>query len=156
MEVTGQLHAPAALLPGKSPRYPLDRRLGGHHSRSGPGGEEKKSYHCPRRELNPGRPAHLYNANTRKAPTVTHAQEDTDELFPCCITPRCKVKAATEVSQAASSSFQEQLDSFASTQQQNKTAALEESKYIDHKCRNTCKGNTKHIQEMCATQSWEL
>jgi hypothetical protein len=30
MEVSGQLHAPAALLPGeKSPRYFLDRRLGG-------------------------------------------------------------------------------------------------------------------------------
>jgi hypothetical protein len=27
----GQLHAPAALPPGKSPRYPLDRRLGGPH-----------------------------------------------------------------------------------------------------------------------------
>jgi hypothetical protein len=29
MEVSGQLHASAALPPGKSPRYPLDRRLGG-------------------------------------------------------------------------------------------------------------------------------
>jgi len=27
--VNGQLHAPAALTPGKRPRYPLDRRLGG-------------------------------------------------------------------------------------------------------------------------------
>jgi hypothetical protein len=30
----GQLHAPAALPPGKKPRYPLDRRLGGPQSRS--------------------------------------------------------------------------------------------------------------------------
>jgi len=29
MEVSGQLNAPAALLPEKEPRYPLDRRLGG-------------------------------------------------------------------------------------------------------------------------------
>jgi hypothetical protein len=34
MEVSGQLHAPAALPPGKSPWYPLDRRLGGPQSRS--------------------------------------------------------------------------------------------------------------------------
>jgi hypothetical protein len=34
MEVSGQLHAPAALPQGKSPRYPLDR-LGGPQSRSG-------------------------------------------------------------------------------------------------------------------------
>jgi hypothetical protein len=29
MEVCGHLHAPAVLLPGKSPLYPLNRRLGG-------------------------------------------------------------------------------------------------------------------------------
>jgi hypothetical protein len=40
MEVSGQLHAPAGLPPGKDPRYPLDRRLGGPQSRSGRGGEE--------------------------------------------------------------------------------------------------------------------
>jgi hypothetical protein len=43
MEVSGQLHAPAALPPGKEPRYPLDRRLGGPKSCSGRGGEEKNS-----------------------------------------------------------------------------------------------------------------
>jgi hypothetical protein len=44
MEVSGQLHALAALPPGKSPWYPLDRRrLGGPQSRSGHGGEEKNS-----------------------------------------------------------------------------------------------------------------
>jgi hypothetical protein len=32
---------------GKSPRHPLCRRLGGPHSRSGRGGEEKKSLHLP-------------------------------------------------------------------------------------------------------------
>jgi hypothetical protein len=42
MEVSGQLHAPTALLRVKSPRYPLDRRLGGPQSRSGRGSEEKK------------------------------------------------------------------------------------------------------------------
>jgi hypothetical protein len=43
MEVSGQLHAPAALPPGKDTRYPLDRRLGGPQSQSGRGGEEKNS-----------------------------------------------------------------------------------------------------------------
>jgi hypothetical protein len=37
----GQLHAPAALPPGKEPRYQLDRRLGGPQSWSGRRGEEK-------------------------------------------------------------------------------------------------------------------
>jgi len=32
---------------GKSPRYPLDRRLGGPQSRSGHGGEEKNSQPPP-------------------------------------------------------------------------------------------------------------
>jgi hypothetical protein len=36
MEASGQLHAPAALPPGKEPLYPLDRRLGI--------GEEKNSH----------------------------------------------------------------------------------------------------------------
>jgi hypothetical protein len=43
MEVSGQLHDPAALHPGKEPLVPLDRRLGGPQSRSGRGGEEKNS-----------------------------------------------------------------------------------------------------------------
>jgi hypothetical protein len=43
MEVSGQFHAPAALPQGKSPWYPLDRRLGGSQNRSGRGGEEKNS-----------------------------------------------------------------------------------------------------------------
>jgi hypothetical protein len=40
MEVSGQLHTPAALPPGEEPLFPLDRRLGGPQSRSGHGGEE--------------------------------------------------------------------------------------------------------------------
>jgi hypothetical protein len=36
-EVSGQLHAPAALLPRKERRYPLYKRLGGPQSRSGRG-----------------------------------------------------------------------------------------------------------------------
>jgi hypothetical protein len=41
--VSGQLHAAAALPQGKSPWYPLDRRLGCPQSRSGCGGEERNS-----------------------------------------------------------------------------------------------------------------
>jgi hypothetical protein len=40
MEVSGQLHATAALPQGKSPWYPLDRRLGGPQNRSGRDGEK--------------------------------------------------------------------------------------------------------------------
>jgi hypothetical protein len=41
LEVSGQLHAPAASPPGKSSRYPFYRRLGGPQSRSGRYGEVK-------------------------------------------------------------------------------------------------------------------
>jgi hypothetical protein len=43
MEVSDQLHVPAALPQGKSPWYPLDRRIGGPQSHSGLGGEAKNS-----------------------------------------------------------------------------------------------------------------
>jgi len=49
--VSGQLHAPAAYPQGKSPWYPLDRRLGGPQSRSGRGGEEKNSQPLPGAQL---------------------------------------------------------------------------------------------------------
>jgi hypothetical protein len=42
LEVSGQLHAPAALPPGKSSRYPLYRRLGGPQSRSGRSNNKEK------------------------------------------------------------------------------------------------------------------
>jgi hypothetical protein len=51
MEVSGQLHALAALPPGKSPWYPLDRRLGGPQTRYGRGGKEKNSQPLQRLEL---------------------------------------------------------------------------------------------------------
>jgi hypothetical protein len=47
MEVSGQLHSPAALPPEKETPYPLDRRLGEPQSRSGRGGEEKNSQPPP-------------------------------------------------------------------------------------------------------------
>jgi hypothetical protein len=47
MEVRGQLHAPAALPQGKSPWYPLDRRLCGPQSRAARRGEEKNSQPPP-------------------------------------------------------------------------------------------------------------
>jgi hypothetical protein len=58
MEMSGQLHAPAALPQGKSPCYPLAKRLGGTQSRSGRGGEEKNPQPPPGIEpYNPDRPA---------------------------------------------------------------------------------------------------
>jgi hypothetical protein len=47
MEVSGQLHTPAALPPGQEARYPLDKRLGGPQSRSRRGGGEKNSQPPP-------------------------------------------------------------------------------------------------------------
>jgi len=43
---------------GKSPWYPLNRRLGEPHSQSGCGGEEKNSLPCPCWESNPSHPSH--------------------------------------------------------------------------------------------------
>jgi hypothetical protein len=50
MEVSCQLHAPAIFPRGKSPWYPLNRRLGGLQSWSGRVGEEKNSQPLPRLE----------------------------------------------------------------------------------------------------------
>jgi hypothetical protein len=47
MEVSGQLHAPAALPPGKEPLVPIGWRLGVPQSRSGRCGEEKNSQPPP-------------------------------------------------------------------------------------------------------------
>jgi len=47
MKASGHLHVPAALPPGKYPRYPLNRRLVGAQSRSGRGGEENKALPLP-------------------------------------------------------------------------------------------------------------
>jgi len=47
MELSGQLHALAAYPQGKSPWYPLDRRMCGPQSNSGRGGEEKNSQPPP-------------------------------------------------------------------------------------------------------------
>jgi len=51
MEVNSQLLGPPALPPGKSPWYPLDRRLGVTQSWSGRGGEEKNSQPLPGIEI---------------------------------------------------------------------------------------------------------
>jgi hypothetical protein len=41
---SGQLHAPAALPPGKETQYPLDRRLSGPQSQSGRCGKERNLF----------------------------------------------------------------------------------------------------------------
>jgi hypothetical protein len=53
MELSGQLHVPAALPQGKSPWYPLDRRLGGPQSLDA---VVKRKIPSPRRESNPRTP----------------------------------------------------------------------------------------------------
>jgi hypothetical protein len=52
MEVSGQLHTPAAL-----PAISEVGRFAGFQSRSGGRGEEKKSHHCSCREFNPSSPS---------------------------------------------------------------------------------------------------
>jgi hypothetical protein len=47
MEMSGQIHAPAALPQGKRLWYPFDRILRGPRSWSGRGGEEKNSQPLP-------------------------------------------------------------------------------------------------------------
>jgi hypothetical protein len=47
MEVSGQLHAPAALLPGKQPLVPIRKEAGWAPEPSGHGGEEKNSQPPP-------------------------------------------------------------------------------------------------------------
>jgi hypothetical protein len=48
MEVSYQLHSPAALIPRKGTPVALDKRLSGSQSQSERGGEEKKSGIEPR------------------------------------------------------------------------------------------------------------
>jgi hypothetical protein len=47
MEVSSQLHAPAALPSGIKPLYPLDRRLGGPQSWFGLDGDDKNLLPLP-------------------------------------------------------------------------------------------------------------
>jgi hypothetical protein len=65
MLVSGQLHAPAALPQGKSPWYPLERRLDGPQSRFRDGGEEKIPSPC--RDSNP-----LPHHHPARSPALYH------------------------------------------------------------------------------------
>jgi len=56
MEVSGQLHAPAALPPGKNPRYSLKEETRSVSQPVWARIKEKKSLSLPYQELNPGRP----------------------------------------------------------------------------------------------------
>jgi hypothetical protein len=55
MQRSGQFHAPAASPPGKRPRYPFDRRLGG--PRVDLDAVAKRNNLCFNQESKPGRPA---------------------------------------------------------------------------------------------------
>jgi len=55
MKVSGQLHTPAALPQGKSPWYPLDRRLGG--PRTGLDVVVRRKIPSPYTDTNPDHPA---------------------------------------------------------------------------------------------------
>jgi hypothetical protein len=53
MEVSGQIHAPAAFPPGKESQYPFDRRLCVPQSRSGHGVKEENPQPLPGIEIHP-------------------------------------------------------------------------------------------------------
>jgi hypothetical protein len=65
---------------GKIPLYVLDRRLGEPQDRYGHGGEEKKSYHCTCRELNPCRPEQLLGIREVSNPSATVSGEQWSSL----------------------------------------------------------------------------
>jgi hypothetical protein len=70
--VSGQLDAPAALPPGKEPRYPLYRRLGGPQSQSGRCGEEKILH-----------PTGTQTSNSRVIQPIASRYTYYDLPFPC-------------------------------------------------------------------------
>jgi hypothetical protein len=83
MEVSSQLHDPAALSPGRESLVPLDRRLGEPQSRFGHGGEEKHSQPLPGLEP-PDHPARnpaipLYEKSKYLLESRSHAK--TEDLF---------------------------------------------------------------------------
>jgi hypothetical protein len=72
MDVSRELHAPAALPPGKN-RYPLDRSLVGPQNQSGSGARRK--IHNPYKESNPGRTARsLVSVTTVPPLLLNHVQ----------------------------------------------------------------------------------
>jgi hypothetical protein len=69
MEVSDQLHTPAALSPGKWPQYLLERTMAvPQKDQPGHGGKEKISHHCPYQELNPSRHAHYLITTVTELP----------------------------------------------------------------------------------------
>jgi hypothetical protein len=102
MDVICQLHTPAAL-PGKSPCYPLDRRLSGPQTRSGRGSEEKNSQSPPGIDpLNPDRPASSLVATPTELSRLSlcikvHAIKVNTNLFPCALNENHIMKTYWEV-----------------------------------------------------------
>jgi hypothetical protein len=86
LEVSGQLHASAALLPGMSSRYPFYRSLGGPQSRSGRYGEVNIFYPTgTRTPPPPGRPARSQSLYRLSYPgwTVTFSSHFWFQIFGC-------------------------------------------------------------------------
>jgi hypothetical protein len=65
--------------PGKSPWYPLDRRLDEPQSRSGRGGEEKNSQPPP--QIEPYNPDHIYSMNLTTLRKKNLRKEHTLQVF---------------------------------------------------------------------------
>jgi hypothetical protein len=84
MEVSGQLHAPASLPPGKSSRYPLDKRVGGPQSRSGRRGENSWPYRHSNSEpsvVEPVASRHTDWATSSDSTGITSAVEEITTQF---------------------------------------------------------------------------
>jgi hypothetical protein len=82
MEMSGQVHAPAALPPGKSPKYPLYTRLGGTKSRSVGHAEDKTLLALSGIELRPlGRSAHSLVVTVNELSSMTKYKR---EIYRLC------------------------------------------------------------------------
>jgi hypothetical protein len=89
MEVSFQLHASATFPQGKSPLYPLERRLGGRQSRSERGSEEKNSQPLPGLEPPTIQPvAQSYNAELSQLLVQIICQSNNETYFSDLIQPR--------------------------------------------------------------------
>jgi hypothetical protein len=83
----------------ESPRCPYDKKLGGRQNRYGRCGEEKKSYHCPSRELNTGRPARSLVTILTELPRLYTFKSETNPLVS---TTTCPLRSHWHIGQQLS------------------------------------------------------
>jgi len=91
MEMSAQIHTPAALLPGKESCNPFNRSLGGSQSQFRRDGEERNSLHSPCRESDHGRPVHCLITTLTELSQVIVLQ-----IYSLGCSRKCKIKLQME------------------------------------------------------------